>query len=250
MSEYPGFGVLLARLLDLRELDIRSLPGAENHTCELTAVLAGTAPGPPLLDWLAAVLGMHVPDLYLIAGLPVPPDLAPLDATAGPLAARLVWLAGQLPEDRQSGLLDFARSLPQHDRAVPFPPPRPYEQYPPGFGGMLARMLATRNLNWMSSVRVLYTVSLGRIYWSAATVGLIGRGRQDVTPALVAVFAAALGIPAGDLAAIGGIHQPADPGFPLNPSAAALAELTWEARRLTAEQVQLVHAETEAMRQR
>jgi hypothetical protein len=31
MSEYPGFGVLLARLLDRRELDARSLPGAESE---------------------------------------------------------------------------------------------------------------------------------------------------------------------------------------------------------------------------
>jgi hypothetical protein len=70
-------------------------------------------------------------------------------------------------------------------------------------------MLATRNLNWMSSVRVLYTVGLSRVYWSGATVGLVGRGRKEVTPALVTVFAGALGIPAGDLAAIGGMRLPA-----------------------------------------
>jgi hypothetical protein len=92
-------------------------------------------------------------------------------------------------------LLDFTRSLPQQDRAEPFPPPRTYEQYPPGFGDMLARMLATRNLDWLSSARVLYTVSLGCVYRSGATVGLVGRGRKEVTPDLVTVFAAALGIP-------------------------------------------------------
>jgi hypothetical protein len=48
---------------------------------------------------------------------------------------------------------------------------------------MLARMLATRNLNWTSSVRVLYAVSLDRVYWSAATVSLVGLGRKEVTPA-------------------------------------------------------------------
>jgi DNA-binding CsgD family transcriptional regulator len=179
---------------------------------------------------------MHVPDLYLIAGLEVLADLAPLDATAGPQAARLVWEAGQLPERHQGELLAFARSLPQQDRAEPFPPPREYEQYPPGFGGLLARMLAARNLDWLSSVRVLYAVSLGRVYWSAATVGLVGRGRKEVTPALVTVFAAALGIPAADLAAIGGIRLPTKAQIPLNPSADAMADLTWEARRLTAEQ--------------
>jgi hypothetical protein len=39
-------------------------------------------------------------------------------------------------------------------------------------------MLATRNLNWLSSARVLREVSLGRVYWSAATVGLVGRARK------------------------------------------------------------------------
>jgi hypothetical protein len=64
------------------------------------------------------------------------------------------------------------------------------------------------------------------------------------------VFAAALGIAAGDLAAIGGMRLPADPEIPLNPSADAMAELTWAARRLTAEQVKVVHREAEAMRHR
>jgi hypothetical protein len=250
MSDCPGFGVLLARLLDCRELDARSLPGAQGEKDELRAVLAGAVPSPSLLLWLATALGMHVPDLYLIAGMEVPPDLAPLDAKAGPHAGRLVWKAGQLPEGHQGELLDFARSLPQQDRAEPFPPPRNYEQYPPGYGGVLARMLATRNLDWMSSVRVLYAVSLGRVYWSGATVGLVGRGRKEVTPALVTVFAAALGIPAADLAAIGGMRLPAEAQIPLNPSAGAMAELTWEARRLTAEQVKLVHATAEAIQQR
>jgi hypothetical protein len=102
----------------------------------------------------------------------------------------------------------------------------------------------------VSSVRVLYTVSLGRVYWSRATVGQVGRGRKEVTPALLTVFAAALGIPAGDLAAIGGMHLPTEPEIPLNPSSDAISRLTWEARRLTAEQVKLVRGRAEAMRQR
>lgn len=250
MSGYPGFGVVLARLLDRRELDARSLSGADSGKGELRAVLGGAVPGPSLLRWLAAALGMHVPDLYLVAGMEVPQDLAPLDAAAGPQTARLVWKAGELPVRRQGELLGFARSLAQQDRAEPFPAPKEWERYPPGFGGMLARMLATRNLDWMSSVRVLYAVSLGRVYWSAATVGLVGRGRKEVTLDLVTVFAAALGIPAADLAAIGGMRLPAEAGIRLNPSADAMAELTWEARRLTAEQVNLVRGRAEAMQQR
>jgi hypothetical protein len=43
---------------------------------------------------------------------------------------------------------------------------------------------------------------------------------------------------------------PADYEIPLNPSADAMAELTWEARRLTSEQVKVVHRKAEAMRHR
>ena len=125
---------------------------------------------------------MRVPDLYVIADAEVPPELAPLDAGAGPDAARLVWDAGQMPAGSVDGLLDFARSLPQYDRAEPFPPPKAYEQYPRGFGGTLARMLATRNLNRLSSVKVLYAVSLGRVYWDESTIGLIGRGARTSRP--------------------------------------------------------------------
>jgi hypothetical protein len=248
MSEYPGFGVLLGRLLDHRKLDVRDLPGTDDEEREFRAVLAGAAPGPPFLRRLAPALGMHVPDLYVIAGMEVPQELAPLDAGAEPETARLAWHAGQLSAGSLDELLDFARSLPQHDRAEPFPAPRKHEQYPRGFGGTLARLLATRNLNWLSSVRVLYAVSLGHVYWSAATIGLIGHARKEVTPALMTVFAAALGIPAGDLAALAGM-SPAEGGeIPLNPAADAMAELTWEARRRTAEQVELVHGKAGAMR--
>jgi hypothetical protein len=66
----------------------------------------------------------------------------------------------------------------------------------------------------------------------------------------VTVFAAALGIPAADLAAIGSMRLPAQAQMPLNPSADAMAALTWEARRLNAEQVKLVHGKAEAIQQR
>jgi hypothetical protein len=126
VSEYPGFGVLLARLLDRRELDARSLSGAGSEKGELRAVPGGAVPSRSLFRWLA----MRVPDLYLMAGMEVPAGLAPLDARAGPQAARLVWKAGELPE-RARATAGLRRSLPQQDRAKPFPPPREYERYPP-----------------------------------------------------------------------------------------------------------------------
>jgi hypothetical protein len=108
-------------------------------------------------------------------------------------------------------------------------------------------MLATRNLDWLSSVRVLHEVSLGRVYWSAATVGAVGRGHKDVSAALVPVFAAALGIPAGDLAALGGMTPPGIGEIRLSPAAGTVAALVWEARRLTAGQAKLVSVKAGAM---
>jgi hypothetical protein len=92
-------------------------------------------------------------------------------------------------------------------------------------------------------------VSLGRVYWSAATVGLVGRGRKEVKATLVPVFAAALGIPAGDLAALGSMSPPATGVIQLNPAADSVAPLVWEGRRLTREQVKLVSSRAGAMLQ-
>ena len=64
------------------------------------------------------------------------------------------------------------------------------------------------------------------------------------------VFAAAVGIPAGDLAALAGTSPPAGNEIPINARAEAMAELIWEARRLTVEQVLLVRGEAEAMKRR
>lgn len=249
MSRHSDFGAFLARLLDHRRLGVADLPGTADEERDLRAVLGGETPGPLLLSWLAPALGLHVPDLHVIAGIEVPQELAPLDANAGPETARLAGHAGQLPERARGELLDYARSLPQQDRTEPFPAPRRYEQYPPGFGSILVRMLATRNLDWLSSVRVLHEVSLGRVYWSAATVGMVGRGRKEVTAALLPVFAAALGIPAGALAALGGMSPPENGEIRLNPAADAVAALVWEARRLTAEQVRLVSSKAGTMLQ-
>lgn len=95
--------------------------------------------------------------------------------------------------------------------------------YPRGFGGTLARMLATRNLDWLSSVRVLHAVSLARVYWSAVTIGLIGRAHKEVTPALVTIFATALAIPAGDLAVLVGMRPMVGNGVLLNPAARTMS---------------------------
>ncbi len=56
----------------------------------------------------------------------------------------------------------------------------------------------------------------------------------------MAGFAGLLGIPARDLAALGGVHLPDDLP-PLHPRAADVAAVIWEARRLTTAQLEEVH---------
>jgi hypothetical protein len=70
-----------------------------------------------------------------------------------------------------------------------------------------------------------------------------------VKATLVPVFAAALGIPAGDLAALGSMSPPATGVIRLNPAADSVAALVWEGRRLTREQVKLVSSRAGAMLQ-
>ncbi|MFE3037354.1 hypothetical protein ACFXKY_37590 [Streptomyces canus] len=86
MTEHPGFGALLARLLDHRGLGD---PDAE------------------LLRRLAPALGLHTVDLFLLARQAVPDDLAPLDATAAP------WVKSTA---ERRDLLRLVRSLPQEKR--------------------------------------------------------------------------------------------------------------------------------------
>jgi hypothetical protein len=248
MSEYPGFGVLLARLCSHRGLDVRVLPElAGIPERDIQAVLDGADPSPVLLRRLAAALGLHAADLFVIAEALVPEELSPLDSAVGWEVHNVVAEAVRLSPELRKQLLELARSLPQQPRAKPAPAPKNYEQYPPGFGAVLVGMLANRNLDWMSSVRVLGWLTRGSLYWSSATVGMVGRGDKEMTPELLADFAAVLGIPVEDLAVLGGIELPAG-GLPTHEAPADMAALIWEVRRLTANQVRQVLEEAKSMR--
>jgi hypothetical protein len=96
-------------------------------------------------------------------------------------------------------------------------------------------MLRNRNLDWLSAAKTLYLLG-GTHLMSASTVGMLERGRKEMTPRLLADFAAVLGMGAGDLAAMGGIELPPEE-LPVHPCAPEMAELIWETRRLTHEQV-------------
>jgi hypothetical protein len=156
----------------------------------------------------------------------------------------LVWTAIYLPEQGRR-LRELVRSLPQEARTQPVPPPA-HHRYPPGLGAVLVRMLHNRNLNWVASAKCLYGLAgIGPL--SASTVAMVGHGRKDLSPDLVAGLATVVGIPAGDLAALTGVDVP-DGARTVHPAAADAVELIWDARRLTASQMRQVCDQAHAMR--
>jgi hypothetical protein len=84
MGKFPGFGVLLARLADYRGLSVRGLSAlAAVPEPEVRAMLGGAEPGPSFLRRLAPALGLRPADIFVIAELPVPEQLAPWTARPG-----------------------------------------------------------------------------------------------------------------------------------------------------------------------
>lgn len=240
MEKTSGFGAVLVRLLSCKDLSV-SLLGRRMGIPEpeFRAVLDGAAPDGALVWKLAPELGLHVADLFVIADMPVPKELSPVDAGIGRLVAGLVQAAMELSPNSRRQVLEFMRGLPQQDRTqgVPVIADEVYERFPPGFGKILVLMLRNRNLDWLPATELIYRA--GGPILSGSMIGSVGLGRKEVTPRLLAAFAAVLGIPSGDLAAIEGSRRlcTADPA---SLAGGDMAALIWEARRLTAEQVRQV----------
>ncbi|SFE74634.1 hypothetical protein SAMN05216251_10544 [Actinacidiphila alni] len=237
MTEHPGFGALLARLLERRGFGVRAVADrAGVAASEVDAVLAGGTPSEGLLRRLAPALTFRAVDLFVLAGVAVPEDLAPLDAAARHSVASIVAGAVGLPAAGRSDLLRLIRSMPQEERGSRFSP-KPPMPLTGGPGSWVVRMLQYRNLNWMGMARTLAFVTPTCL--SAATYGVIGSGRKELSPRLVTDFAAVLGLDARELAGLAGVvlhEMPAPP----SPEAVDAAELLWEARRLSAAQARHV----------
>ncbi|GAA4941509.1 hypothetical protein HD597_001219 [Nonomuraea thailandensis] len=243
MAWEDGFGVALKRLADRRRLDLVALPSVPE--AELPAVFQGGAPSPSPLRRLALVLGLHAADLFAIADLDIPEDLAPLDATAGWHVPYLVRDAVTLPPEERTALRQFVASLPQEERAQPLHKPPVHEQYLAGPGALLMRMARNRNLGWTATAKT-FLVLTGR-YWSPATYGGVGHGRTQLTPELLADFSAVLDVPADDLAALTGVALPGAASVQ-KPDVADVAELIWDVRRLTESQLRQVRDLARSMR--
>jgi len=98
------------------------------------------------------------------------------------------------------------------------------------------RMLALRNLNWMSGTKVMYLMS--GVYLAAATIGAVGRGVKEIDEEIVTGFAAVFGVPVGLLDSLTGrrVSDSASIADP-PPRIVDTASLLLEVRYLTAEQI-------------
>jgi hypothetical protein len=219
---YPSPDVLLARLVRSQSDGVPKGDGA---------------PTEEFLSRLAEQVGMRSHDLLLIAGLAIPDDELHFDEEASRELPKLVRRALTLPATSRQRLRDHARSLPEASHTIP-PRKKPsYEQYPPGFGSLLVRMLALRNLGWSSAAKTMHLMS--GVTLSAATIGAIGLGVKELDPELLNGFAAVLGIPVAVLVSLTGMHHAAaSPGQPAE--VVDTAALLWDVRHLTAEQVREV----------
>ncbi|TQS43985.1 XRE family transcriptional regulator [Cryptosporangium phraense] len=234
----PTFGEQLRRLAEIRGLRL-SGPDAG-----LASVLDGAVPSPAQLIRLASVLGLHRSDLFVVAGLPVPEDLAPRDAAAGDalqtLAWPLVFVPGAVPE-----LHRLVRSLPRLARP---PGPAPVERsYPDGPAGLVLRLLHNRNLDWASIALYLRGLGGGPML-AVSSIRRIGHGARPLTPDLLAAFGAVLDLSSVDLSALTGIDLRSI-NTRAHPDADEAAELIWSARALTAAQLSVVVNRAQELRQ-
>ncbi|OKI63422.1 hypothetical protein A6A27_26775 [Micromonospora sp. CB01531] len=189
--------------------------------------LTGGAASPSLVRRLAPTLGLHTADLFVVAGLELPPDLVPASGTGPWHVGTALELAAKLAPQSLRRLHEFVRSLPEH------PPAWPRYTYPLGPGEMMLRLLRNRNVGPYSP-KVLYFIGDGPMV-SCSTMAMLGPGRTRLTPQYVTAFATVLGIPDDDLAAVAGVAAATDPRLPRNH--VELARVAWDARQLTGEQL-------------
>lgn len=231
VTELPVGSALLGRLLERRLADPATAARAAGVSAsELDAVLAGGHASDVLLRGLASPLGLHAADLFVIAGREVPADLAPAWGTRPWHVGHLMRSAMRLFGARFDRIHELVRTLPAGPPADPPPPTR----CPAGPGALVLGLLANRNIR-PHIAQLLHLVGDGP-YVSDSTVYLVLHGKSTLTPRYITAFAAVLGIPADDLAALTGVGPPVDTAR-LYPRRASLAALAWDARRLNSEQL-------------
>ncbi|MFB8076723.1 hypothetical protein [Streptomyces sp. NPDC056013] len=217
-------------------METPTFPDPDVRLARLAAAVGLPAEWPPteqFLDGLARRTGLHVHDLMLVGDLPLPESAWLFDETAG-ASSSLVSRSLALPADGRRLLRARARSLTAPAGALAPWQPRPYEQYPAGFGSLLLRMLALRNLNWSGTARAMCLMS--GVCKAASTIGAVGRGAEPLDAEMLDGFAATLGVPVAVLAGLTGVPHPSADGREPAPAVADTAALIWEIRHLTWDQ--------------
>jgi hypothetical protein len=247
VRELPAFRELLMWLAEVRDLDRDTMARrARLPEAEVTSVLKGAEPSPDLLRSLAPALGLHRSDLFVIAGQPVPDDLAPQDVTSRHEITALAWSLTFLPR-AVPDLHKLVWSLPTLPRpSGPPEPAPPWRAYPNTPGGLILRLLHNRNLDWTATAFYLYGIGGGPML-STSAIYLIGEGRKALTPDLMASLSAVLDISPRDLGTLTSIDLSAA-GVRAHQDADKAAELIWRARRLTAEQLRQVNERAHEIR--
>ncbi|MCB8905128.1 MULTISPECIES: hypothetical protein [unclassified Streptomyces] len=210
-------------------------PEPDVRLARLAGAVGLPAEWPPteeFLDGLARRTGLRAHDLLLVADIPLPGTAWLFDETAG-ASSSLVSRSLALPASGRRLLRTRARSLTAPTGTLAPWQPRPYEQYPPGFGSLLLRMLALRNLNWSGTAKAMCLMS--GVCKAASTIGAVGRGAKPLDAEMLDGFAATLGVPVAVLAGLTGVHPSADGREPA-PEVVDTAALIWEVRHVTWDQ--------------
>ncbi len=190
---------------------------------ELAAVIDNNAaPRPDLVRKLAPALRIHTADLFVIAGMPVPDDLASAWPTSPWNVGSVVRHAARMDGDQRSRLEALVRSLP----VQPPDGSQPADDYPDTPGALLLRLLRNRNIR-PRNAQILQVVGDGP-YVSDSTVAMLGPGKVVITPQYVTAFAHLLGYPPGDMVALTGIG-PVVEDARVHPASAEIAALAWRA---------------------
>ncbi|MEU3645074.1 hypothetical protein AB0E59_16955 [Lentzea sp. NPDC034063] len=178
---------------------------------------------------------LHESDRLVIAGQPVPADLAPLDVHAGGSIPGLLRAYLPLNPERRAEVRALVRSLPQRERTDLVGIPQVYDYDGPG--PLVMRLLRNRNMNPVSVAKSVFMVTSGHRYLAASTYARIAHGAKELTPDLLGDFSALLDVPAAELAALTGI----------TPAPADAGDLVWDVRRLTRDQIEHVAKAAEAL---
>ncbi|WP_324792968.1 hypothetical protein SJX93_04225 [Streptomyces cyaneofuscatus] len=201
-------------------------------------VTGGTTSSPPTEEFLrrlAEQLGLHSHDLFLVVGRPLPEGALDFDRTAGSWVSVLVQHALPLPAADRERLRARARAMAAAPRPVrSTEPPAALPSCAPGFGPLLVRMLALRNLNRTAAAEVMCLMS--DVCKSPSTIAMVRDGVKELDAELLDGFAAVLGVPATVLAALTGV-RPSEGSVAPAPGIVDVAGLIWEVRHLTEAQV-------------